>query len=170
MGVLTYLIEAQQRDTQQELDGKVLTRPTLSVTDGLSTTYACDVDIGITNQQGNDQSANLLNTGSIGSVLHNVPIARGNMDVIYADAGAAVRLRRSASGRYEIIGFSKQMPGTYIRVPVDLEDFTFSQIEDLSITSRAIPYGELVNFGGYGTAAYGTVAIYQGTNLIKVTA
>src|SRR5689334_760804 len=102
MSVLTYLIEAQQRDTQQELDGKVLTRPTLSVTDGLSTTYACDVDVGITNQQGNDQSANLLNVGSIGSVLHNVPIARGNMDVIYADVGAAVRLRRSASGRYEI--------------------------------------------------------------------
>jgi hypothetical protein len=170
MSVLTYLIEAQQRDSQQEIDGKVLTRPTLSVTDGLSTTYACDVDIGITNQQGNDQSTNLLNVGSIGSVLHNVPIARGNMDVIYADVGAAVRLRRSTSGRYEIIGFSKQMPGTYIRVPVDLEDFTFGQIEDLSITSRAVAYGDLVNFGGYGTAAYGIVAIYQGTNLIKVTA
>jgi hypothetical protein len=170
MSVLTYLIDAQQRDTQQEIDGKVLTRPTLSVTDGLSTTYACDVDIGITNQQGNDQSANLLNTGSIGSVLHNVPIARGNMDVIYADAGAAVRLRRSTSGRYEIIGFSKQMPGTYIRVPVDLEDFTFGQIEDLSIMSRAVAYADLVNFGGYGTAAYGAIAIYQGTNLIKVTA
>jgi hypothetical protein len=170
MGILTNLIDAQQRDMQQELDGKVLTRPTLSVTDGLSTTYACDVDIGITNQQGNDQSANLLNVGSIGSILHDVPIARGNMDVIYADVGAAVRLRRSASGRYEIIGFSKQMPGTYIRVPVDLEDFTFGQIEDLSISSRAIPYEELVNFGGYGTAAYGITAVYQGTNLIKVTA
>ena len=170
MTILTYLIEAQQRDAQQEIDGKVLTRPTLSVTDGLSTTYACDVDIGITNQQGNDQSANLLNTGTLGSVLHNVPIARGNMDVVYADAGAAVRLRRSASGRYEIIGFSKQMPGTYIRVPVDLGDFTFNAIEDLSITSLPVAYGDLANIGGYGSAAYGSIAIYQGTTLIKVTA
>lgn len=170
MTLLTYLIDAQQRDMQQELDGKVLTRPTLSVTDGMSTTYACDVDIGITNQQGNDQSANLLNTGTLGSVLHNVPIARGNMDVVYADVGAAVRLRRSTSGRYEIIGFSKQMPGTYIRVPVDLQDFTLDQIEDLSISSVAVAYGDLVNFGGYGSAAYGLTAIYQGTNLIKVTA
>jgi hypothetical protein len=170
MTLLTYLIDAQQRDMQQELDGKVLTRPTLSVTDGLSTTYACDVDIGITNQQGNDQSTNLLNVGTQGSVLHDVPIARGNMDVVYADVGAAVRLRRSASGRYEIIGFSKQMPGTYIRVPVDLEDFTFGVIEDLSISSIPIAYGDLVNFGGYGTAAYGSIAIYQGTTLIRVTA
>lgn len=170
MTILTYLINAQQRDAQQEVDGKVLTRPTLSVTDGLSTTYACDVDIGITNQQGNDQSANLLNVGALGSVLHNVPIARGNMDVVYADVGSAVRLRRSTSGRYEIIGFSKQMPGTYIRVPVDLEDFTFGQIEDLSITSLPIAYGDLVNFGGYGSAAYGSIAIYQGTTLIRVTA
>jgi hypothetical protein len=170
MTLLTYLIDAQQRDMQQELDGKVLTRPTLSVTDGLSTTYACDVDIGITNQQGNDQSTNLLNVGTQGSVLHDVPIARGNMDVVYADVGAAVRLRRSSSGRYEIIGFSKQMPGTYIRVPVDLEDFTFGVIEDLSISSIPIAYGDLVNFGGYGTAAYGSIAIYQGTTLIRVTA
>jgi hypothetical protein len=169
MTTLTYLIEAQQRDMQQELDGKVLTRPQLSVTDGLSTTYACDVDIGITNQQGNDQSANLLNVGAMGSVLHDVPIARGNMDVVYADVGAAVRLRRSASGRYEIIGFSKQMPGTYIRVPVDLEDFTFGVIEDLSITSRPLTYADLAMFGGYGTAAYGSVVIFQGSTLIKVT-
>jgi len=170
MSVLTYLIEAQQRDMQQEIDGKVLTRPTLSVTDGLSTTYACDVDVGITNQQGNDQSANLLNVGTLGSVLHNVPIARGNMDVVYADVGSAVRLRRSASGRYEIIGFSKQMPGTYVRVPVDLEDFTFGAIEDLSISSIPVAYGDLVNIGGYGTAAYGSVAIYKGTTLIRVAA
>jgi hypothetical protein len=92
------------------------------------------------------------------------------MDVVYADVGAAVRLRRSSSGRYEIIGFSKQMPGTYIRVPVDLEDFTFGVIEDLSISSIPIAYGDLVNFGGYGTAAYGSIAIYQGTTLIRVTA
>jgi hypothetical protein len=170
MALLTYLIDAQQRDAQQELDGKVLTRPTLSVTDGLSTTYACDCDIGLVNNQGNDQSANLLNVGTLGSVLHNVPIARGNMDVVYADVGAAVRLRRSASGRYEIIGFSKQMPGTYVRIPVDLDDFTFGPIEDLSITSLPIAYGDLVNYGGYGTAAYGATAIYQGTTLIKVTA
>lgn len=170
MTVLTWLIDAQQRDAQQELDGRVLTRPGLTVTDGLSTTYACDVDIGITNQQGNDQSANLLNVGALGSVLHEVPIARGNMDVVYADVGAAVRLRRSASGRYEIIGFSKQMPGTYIRVPVNLDDFTFGALEDLSITSRPLTYAELAEFGGYGAAAYGSIAIFQGSTLIKVTA
>ena len=166
---LTYLIDAQQRDTKRELDGKVITRPTLSVTDGLNYTYGCDVDIGVTNQQGNDQSLNLLNSGALGSILHDVPIAKGNLDVVYADVGAAVRLRRTVSGRYEIIGFSKEMPGTYKRIPISFVDFSLGPIEDLTISSVAIPYGDLVLFGGYGTAAYGTIGIYRGTTLIKVT-
>lgn len=169
MGTLTYLVDAVQRDGQLELDGKTLTRPTLSVTDGVNTTYACDVDIGITNQQGNDQSANLLNVGQIGSVLHDVAIAKGNSDVIYADVGSAVRLRRTASGRYEIIGFSKQMPGTYIRVPVDLGDFTFGPIEDLTLTSRPLTFGELATFGGFGIVPLGAVALYRGSTLIRLS-
>ena len=169
MTVLTNLINAQIRDARDSLDGKVITRPALTVTDGLNTVYACSVDIGLTNNQGSNQSANLLNVGALGSILHNVPIAKGNMDVVYADVGAAVRLRRTSSGRYEIIGFSKEMPGTYIRVPVNLDNFTFGSIENLSITSRALTYGELVTFGGYGFAAYGSVALYQGSTLIKLT-
>ena len=169
MSLLTNLVNAQIRDAADSLDGKVITRPALTVTDGLNTVYACSVDIGLTNNQGSNQSANLLNVGALGSILHNVPIAKGNMDVVYADVGAAVRLRRTSSGRYEIIGFSKEMPGTYIRVPVNLDNFTFGSIENLSITSRALTYGELVTFGGYGFAAYGSVALYQGSTLIKLT-
>lgn len=166
---LTYLVEAVQRDTKYELDGRTITRPTLSVSDGLNYTYGVDVDIGVTNQQGNDQSLNLLNIGPLGSILHNVPIAKGNMDVVYADVGAAVRLRRTATGRYEIIGFSKEMPGTYKRIPVDFTNFSLGPIEDLTITSVAVSYGDLVLFGGYGVAAYGTIAIYKGSVLIQVT-
>lgn len=124
MALLTNLIEAVQRDAKTQIYGKTVTRPTLSVTDGTNTTYACDVDIGVVTPQGYDQSQNLYQTQINGTVLHNVPLARGNADLIYADVGAPVTLQRDASGRYTITGFSKVMPGTNIRVAVDLDDFT----------------------------------------------
>jgi hypothetical protein len=167
-GLVTYLIDAQQADSQIELDGKTLTRPTLTYTDGINSTYACDVDIGITNQQGNDQSANLLATGINGSILHNVAIAKGNSDVLYADVGSAVRLRRTNSGRYEIIGFSKSMPGTYIRTPIDLTDLSFGVIEDITLTSRPLTFGELGTLGVFGSTPFGAIALFRGTTLIRI--
>lgn len=148
MSVLTYLTQAQIDSSKTELDGKVLTRPALLVTDGISVIYACDVDVGEKDP------------------LHNVPIARGNRDIIYAEVGAAVRLRRTMGGQFEIVGFSQEMPGTYKRIPVDLETLAFGQIEDVTLTSIPIPYGDL----NYGVTPYGAIAVYRGSTLIEVVA
>jgi len=147
MSLLTQVTQAEIRDAADELDGKILTRPALLVTDGSNLIYAVDVDIG---QK---------------SPLKNVPIARGNFDLLYADAGNACRLRRSASGQYEVVGFSKELPGTYIRIPIDLADLTLGPIEDISISARPLTYGELADFGGYGYVPYGVVAIFKGGDL-----
>jgi hypothetical protein len=158
MSILTYLTQTQIDANKTELNGKVLTRPGLLVTDGLNVIYACDVDVGLTVRKDENDDAEYY--------LRNVPIARGNRDLIYAEVGAAVRLRRTASGQFEIVGFSQEMPGTYKRVPVDLDAFEIGQIEDVTLSSVAIPYGDLV----YGTTPYGSIAVYRGTTLIKVTA
>lgn len=170
MSILTNLIDAKQRDARDTIYGRVLTRAALRVTDGQVATYACDVDLGVLSPQGYDQSENLYQTNINGSVLHNVPIARGNHELLYAEVGAPVTLKRTMSGRYEIIGFSKQMPGTNTRIAVDLQEFTIGQVEDLTILSRPITYGELADLGGYGNVPYGSVAIYQGAELIEMTA
>ncbi len=151
MSLLTYLTQAEIRDAQAELDGKVLTRPALLVTDGGAEVYACDVDIG------EDEP------------LRNVPIAAGNRALVYADVGAAVRLRRSESGRYEVAGYSKSHPGTYTRVAVDLGDRTLGAPQAAGWSSRPLTYGELATLGGgYGIAPYGAVGIYQGDTLVEV--
>lgn len=172
MSILSNLTDAQIRDARKELDGKVLSRPQLLVTDGISMMYACDVDIGITSIAGYDQSPDLIpivNGFAIGSVLHNVPIAKGNRDVVYAEVGSAVRLRRTASGRYEIVGFSKEMPGSYIRVPVNLDTLTIGPIEDIGITARVLTLGELALYGGgFGVIPLGAVAIFRGSTFIGI--
>jgi hypothetical protein len=153
MSLLTYITQAEIRNAARELDGKVLTRPSLLVSDGLAMLYAVDVGIG--------QKA----------PLRNVPIARGNRDLLYAEVGAAVRLRRTESGRYEVSGFSQEQPGTYIRIPVTLSTFVLGPIEDESVTGRPLTYEELVTLGaGYGFCPYGAVGIFRGGVLQEIRA
>lgn len=90
MSLLTNITQAQIDASQTELDGKIPTRPALLVTDGIALVYAVDVDIG-----------------ESGRVLKNVPLARANRDLLYAEAGVACRLRRSANGKFEVVGFSE---------------------------------------------------------------
>lgn len=148
--VLTYLTEAQITDAKDEIDGKALTRPALLATDGAVLAYVVDVDIG----------KNVI--------LRNVPIARNNRSLVFTDAGAAIRLRRTRSGRYEVVGLSNELPGTYTTFSVDLGDFTFGPVTDLSIVSRVLTYAELATFGGYGTLPYGVIGIFKGGVLLEL--
>ena len=149
--VLTYLTEAQITDAEDEIDGKALTRPALLATDGAVLAYVVDVDIG--------QNV----------ILRNVPVARNNRSLTFTDAGAAIRLRRTASGRYEVIGLSNELPGTYTTFAVNLGDFSFGPVTDLTLVSRVLTYAELATYGGYGVLPYGTIGIFKGGALLELT-
>ncbi|MXS85285.1 hypothetical protein ABO04_04965 [Nitrosomonas sp. HPC101] len=174
MTLLTYVVQSEIRDAAKELDGKVLTRPALLVTDGVSMIYAVDVDIGQKNP------------------LKNVPVSRANRALLYAETGAAVRLRRGDSGRYEVVGFSQEQPGTRIRIPVTLPSFLFGNAGivtgiapgmpvpitpippvigppvDESIVGRPLNYEELSTLGGYGLLPYGATGIFNGGVLQEI--
>jgi hypothetical protein len=167
MSVLSNLTEAKLRDAKTEIQGKVLSRPALLVTDGEVLVYACDVDIGISTLTGYDQTPDLVDKNN--STLRNVPISKNNRELIYAEVGNAVQLRRSTSGRYEIVGYAKEMPGTYKRYPIDLVNLTIGAVEDLTISAIPIPLGDLQNFGGgFGFIPLGAIGIYRGSTLIEI--
>lgn len=150
MSVLTYFTQAIVKDSITEVDGKTLSSPSLLIGEGGHEVYVVNVDIGQKDP------------------LYNVEVSRGNKDLFYADVGSPVRLRRTASGLFQVVGFSKEMPGTFIRIPVNLETFEFGVIEDLTITTRKLTYEELMDYGGYGVVAYGAVALYKGTVLQEI--
>lgn len=174
MTFLTNIISAEIDSKKTELDGKILTLPALVVTEGNALIYAVDVDVGMKEP------------------LRNVPIASGaTSDITYASINNAVRLKRSASGRWEVYAFSKEAPGTRTRVPVTIPDFAFGDPtgglydppalnggnvivgtpEDVTYTSRFLTYEELSTVGGgYGTAPYGSVGIYKGGTLERISA
>lgn len=176
MSTLTYLLDAKLKDDRQELDGRVISRPQLLVTDGVGVTYAVNVNIGVVSAAGTDQAKNIQNpnTGLLNqpwTVLYNVPIARGNRDLIYADVGAAVRLRKTANGRFEVVGFSFEAPGTVTRVGVDIDEFTIGAVEDFTLTTRLLTLGELATMGyGFGITPFGAYATYVGNTLISIEA
>lgn len=167
-GLLTYLVRAEIDQSVREIDGAILTRPALLVTDGLALTYGVDVDVGMKTIDSN--------TGDeVVTPLRNVPIAANSRDVIYSDAGTAVRLRRSESGRWEVVGLSKRRPGTYVRVPVTIPEPGFGPIAydlgaplQVGLTARALTYDELASFGGYGTVPYGATGIFRNGVLIEL--
>lgn len=168
MSLLTYLTTAAVRDGATELDGKTLSRPALRVSDGVNLTYCVDVDIG--------EKAFDPNTGDeITAPLRNVALASGVQELVYADVGAAVRVRRSVSGLWEVIGFSKRAPGTYTRVPVALArpsigmpSYTVGTPVSIGLSARMLTYGELATYGGYGNVAYGTQILLRGDTVIEL--
>ena len=154
----------------RELDGKTLTRPVLMVADVNSElTYCVDVDIG--------QKMLDRNSGDeVLAILKNVAIASGDQSLLYAETGAAVRLRRTDSGRWEVSGFSKVLPGSYTRTPItigeagaDVIPYELGETVDITNSSRLLTYDELATIGGgYGICPYGAIGIFRGPLLIEV--
>jgi hypothetical protein len=171
MSVLTYLTQNQITESATEIQGKVLSRPALLTTDGTNVVYVVDVDIGLQPPAGFDSLGNPITTEGAGldAILRNVQIARNNRDLIFAEAGSAVTLRRTANGFYQVVGFSSEMPGTYTRFTVNLTDFTFGPVQDLSLVARPLTYGELMIYGTYGIIPYGAVGLFQGGVLKEIT-
>lgn len=142
------------RTAHREIDGRTTSRPMLLVTDGQSLTYGVNVSIG-------DDRRELI----------GVPIARANRDIFYgAEVGSPCRLRRTASGQWEVVGFSRSMPGTFTQVPVTVPPFSLGPASgttigvpvDLTLSVRPLTLGEMAQYGGFGIVPLGALGAFVG--------
>ncbi len=168
MSVVTDLMQAVVDANRREIDGRTLTEPRLIVAGKQGTTYGVDVDIGQTR-------LNPATGQTEAAILSNVPLANGDRSLLYAAVGAAVRLRRSTSGQWEVSGYSKRAPGTFFRVPVVLGalgdgpvPITQYEAEDISIQVRPLTYGEIAELGVYGQTPYGASGWFRDGVLVEV--
>ena len=160
MSLLVNLARAVVDDKNTTIIGRTVSRPALYIGDeALNSFYVVDVDVG-------DQG---------GEVMKDVAIASGNNEVRYADVSTPVELKKIA-GHWQVVGFSKTMPGTFNRVPVTVPDFDFGlptyttgTVVTVSFTVRPLTYGELSEHGTYGNVTpYGALGKFQGDVLIEV--
>jgi hypothetical protein len=179
MSILTDQTNALIKSQVKVMMGTIATAPALLVTDGVNETYCCDVNIGQYDSTGTiDQyKRNLLGLpGSdnyndynpdnldlvYGTVLRNVPLARNNGALIYADIGTPVTITRDSNGRWVVDGFTQQQPGTYTMVPVDLNTGVLGPIQDLTVTYRPLTLGELGS-GQFGVTPLGSMGTFGNT-------
>jgi len=157
--ILTNYTEAVIDDKETELIGRTTSRPNLFTFDeGLNELYVVNVDIGD------------------GEEMRDVAIAQGNNELRYVEVSSPVTLKKVA-GHWTVVGFSKTMPGTFLRVPVTLPAFDFGlptytlgTIVTESFLIRAITYGELGTLRSYGSidAPYGSLGKFKEGVLIEV--
>jgi hypothetical protein len=174
MSILTDQTNAAIKAQVKVMLGTIATTPALLVTDGINTTYACDVNIGNFDSTGtiNQYKRNLLGIPGTdgyqvddsliyGTVLRNVPLARNNASLIYADIGTPVTISRNESGQWVVNGFAEEQVGTYTMVPVDLSSGLLGPIQNLTSIIRPLEFGELALYGGgFGTIPFGAMGIF----------
>ena len=182
-GVLTDLTNAIVKSNVTQMQGIVTRPPSLLVSDGTNSTYACDVDVGLSQPypNGHNQTYDDL-TGvpgtpnylvdqslTIGTILRNVTIANNNQALLYAAVGNPVIVQRSASGEWQVTGFASQMPGTRMRYPVDLSTMSLGAPINTSVSGRLLTLGEIgIYDGGFGSCPFGASAVFRGGVLTEV--
>lgn len=106
--------------------------------------WAVDVDIGQQN------------------VLRSVPIAANNREIFYAEQGKPVALRKEGS-RWKVVGLAKTANSTQHILYVCFTDDIPSIVDEETVAYvvRALTYGELATYGGYGVVPYGAQARFD---------
>jgi hypothetical protein len=165
MGVLTDFTQAVINTNLNQIYGKIVTKPALFSADVNNQKYVCDVDVGITDPSGFNQTTQVQSAAQLGTILKNVPVASNNLALIYADVGNPVILTRtSPAAQWQVTGFANSMPGTFTVVMVDVSNMAIGTIQETSITSRVLTLGEIGLYaGGWGVAPFGATAIFVGS-------
>jgi hypothetical protein len=136
---LRQIIYGQMQTTAGDLIGRIASPFYQLYTDQQRWVWACDVDIG------EDE------------LLRNVPVATNNKDILYADIGKPVALKKVGPGKYQIIGLAKTAKSTthiiYLSAGELLGQIVGEELHGYSI--RPLTYEELDAYGGYGVVPYG---------------
>ncbi len=133
-----------------ELDGEILTRPTLAVFDTGGTLMP-------------------VATVRISSdIISAVPITDNSHDLLYAQPGTPVRLRRSPTGRLEITGLSKRAFGAVMRYTLDISTGVVTSGATTDFSTHQVTLGELATAtsGGFGETPLAAIAIVNASGTI----
>jgi len=128
------LLQERWQGQLQEFDGEILTRPTLTVFDTAGQLMpAADVRISST-------------------IISAVPISDNSHDVLYAQPGTPVRVRKSPEGRLEITGLSKRGYGAVFQKNMTIYTGHIMSGTTINFTASQATLGELASAtsGGFG--------------------
>ena len=109
-----------------------------------------------------------MNTPTGIVLVCNVPVAANNQELRHAALGSPVRMKRSRTGRLEIIGLDKRAPGTVYNYTMALSTGALTSGNVSALSARPLTYDELQSATslGYGQTPYGAVGILNASNTL----
>lgn len=96
-------------------------------------------------------------------IVSHVPIAANNKELGHAAMGSPVRLRRSRTGRLEIIGLDKRAPGTVYNYTLNLSTMVTTSGNVSGFSAYPLTYIQLTSFTsiGYGQTPFGALGMFD---------
>ena len=110
----------------------------------------------------------VLNTPTGIVLVCNVPVAANNKVMEHAALGSPVRLKRTRTGRLEIVGLDKRVPGTLYNYTVAISTGVVTSGNVSAVSGRTLTYGELASAtsAGYGATPYGAIGVFNGSSTL----
>ncbi len=152
--LLRILLHEHSRATQEDMVGQIMSPVTLLPYDNMGRLMPV--------------AHVTMNTPTGIVLICNVPVAANNQVMQHAALGSPVRLKRSRTGRLEIIGLDKRAPGTLYNYTLAISTGLLTSGHVSGINARALTYGELASAtsGGYGQTPYGATGIFNGSSTL----
>ena len=108
----------------------------------------------------------VMNTPTGITLVCHVAVAANNQEMRHAALGSPVRLKRSRTGRLEIVGLDKRAPGTLYNYTLNLSTAVMTSGNVSALTTRVVNLGELasVTSVGFGQTPLAAVAMYDASS------
>jgi len=97
--------------------------------------------------------------------MSHIPIAANNKELGHAALGSPIRLKRSRSGRVEIIGLDKRTPGDIQNYTLNISTMVTTSGNVSGFSAYPLTYIQLTSFTsvGYGQTPFGAVGMFDPT-------
>jgi len=147
--MLRVLLAEHTRAEKTELTGQVLSQVTLLPYDTNGEIMPC-VHVAV-------------NMPSGVHIISSVPIAANNLTLQHVGLGSPVILKRSRTGRVEVVGLDKRTPGFIYNYQFTVSTGVMVSGNVSGFSPRVLNYAELASFTsiGYGQTTFGATGIFS---------
>lgn len=152
--MLRILLQEHSRASREDMVGQIMSQVTLLPYDSMGNRMPV--------------AHVVMNTPTGIVLVCNVPVAHIGQELRNAALGTPVRMKRSRTGRLEIVGLDKRAPGTVHNYTMAISTGVLTSGAVSAISGRPLTYGELgsATSAGYGETPYGAVGVFNGSNTL----
>lgn len=109
-----------------------------------------------------------LNTPKGLVLVCHVPVAANNQELKHVTMGSPVRLKRSRTGRIEVVGLDKRTPGTIYSYTLNISTAVLTSGNPSALSASVVTFGALASVTsiGFGQTPFGAIILTNASGTI----